>query len=94
VGELRVAHELGERRRGDRMGVMLVATIALFLAALAVPEAFAAHRVVFGVAFFFVVVAFVGLYTVVSRGRPDQLAAVLRMSRTVLLGATGFERGG
>jgi low temperature requirement protein LtrA len=68
-------------------GVMLVATIALFLAALAVPEAFAAHRAVFGVAFFFVVVAFVGLYTVVSRGRPDQLAAVLRMSRTVLLGA-------
>jgi low temperature requirement protein LtrA len=67
--------------------VMLLATVALFLAALAVPEAFEAHRLVFGVAFFVVVAAFVGLYAVVSKGQPDQLAAVLRMSRTVLPGA-------
>jgi low temperature requirement protein LtrA len=69
------------------LAVMLVATVALFLAALAVPEAFGAHRIVFGLALFVVVAAFIGLYAVVSKRQPDQLAAVLRMSRTVLLGA-------
>jgi low temperature requirement protein LtrA len=67
--------------------VMLFATAALFVAALAVPGAFGAERLVFGVAFFAVVVAFVGLYVIVSKREPDMLAAVLRMSLTVLLGA-------
>jgi low temperature requirement protein LtrA len=66
--------------------VILFATVALFLAALAVPEAFAEHRLVFGIAFFVVLAAFVGLYAVVSKHQPDQLAAVLRMSRTLLPG--------
>jgi Predicted membrane protein len=64
--------------------VMVFATAALFVAALAVPGAFGAERVVFGVAFFAVVAAFVGLYALVSKHEPDLLAAVLRMARTVL----------
>jgi low temperature requirement protein LtrA len=64
--------------------VMVCATAALFVAALAVPGAFGAERLVFGVAFFAVVAAFVGLYALVGKREPDLLAAVLRMARTVL----------
>jgi low temperature requirement protein LtrA len=64
--------------------VMVCATAALFVAALAVPGAFGAERLVFGVAFFVVVAAFVGLYALVGKREPDLLAAVLRMARTVL----------
>jgi len=67
--------------------VMLFATAALFVAALSVPGAFGSERYVFGVAFFAVVAAFVGLYAVVSKREPDLLAAVLRMSLTALPGA-------
>jgi low temperature requirement protein LtrA len=67
--------------------VMVFATGALFVAALAVPGAFGAERFVFGIAFFAVVAAFVGLYALVSKQEPDMLAAVLRMARTVLPGA-------
>ena len=66
--------------------VLLVATAALFVAALAVPDAFGAHRVTFGVALFVVVLAFVGLFALVSRDDPDEHAAVLRMTFTVLPG--------
>ena len=64
--------------------VMVFATAALFVAALAVPGAFGAERFVFGIAFFVVVAAFVGLYAVVSKHEPDMLAAVLRMAGAVL----------
>ncbi|HEX4525348.1 MAG TPA: low temperature requirement protein A [Gaiellaceae bacterium] len=64
--------------------VMVLATAALFVAALAVPGAFGTERFVFGFAFFAVVAAFVGLYALVSKQEPDLLAAVLRMARTVL----------
>jgi low temperature requirement protein LtrA len=67
--------------------VMVFATAALFVAALAVPGAFGAERFVFGGAFFAVVAAFVGLYALVSKQQPDLLAAVLRMARAVLPGA-------
>ena len=67
--------------------VIVFATAALFVAALAVPGAFGPERLVFGVAFFTVVAAFVGLYALVSKQEPDMLAAVLRMARTVLPGA-------
>jgi low temperature requirement protein LtrA len=67
--------------------VMVFATAALFVAALAVPRAFGAERLVFGVAFFAVVAAFVGLYALVSKHEPDLLAAVLRTTWTVLPGA-------
>jgi low temperature requirement protein LtrA len=69
------------------VGVMLFATGALFLAALAVPRAFGAQRFVFAVAFFTVLAGFVGLYALVGRREPDLLAAVLRVSWPVVSGA-------
>jgi low temperature requirement protein LtrA len=69
------------------LGMMLFATGALFVAALAVPEAFGAQRFVFAVAFFTVLASFVGLYALVSRREPDLLAAVLRISWPVVSGA-------
>ena len=65
----------------------LFATAALFIAALAVPDAFGSERLVFGIAFFSVVAAFVALYAVVSKDVPERLAAVLRMAPVVLCGA-------
>lgn len=69
------------------LGVMLFATGALFVAALAVPEAFGAQRFVFAVAFFTVLASFVGLYALVGKREPDLLAAVLRISWPVVSGA-------
>jgi hypothetical protein len=66
--------------------VLLFAVGALFVAALAVPDAFGRHRLLFALALFVVLAAFVGLYALVSKDVPDQLAAVLRMSRTVVPG--------
>jgi low temperature requirement protein LtrA len=66
---------------------LLFASGATFIAALAVPEAFGAHRLLFGVALFAVSATFVGLYALVSKHEPELLAAVLRISRTVLLAA-------
>jgi low temperature requirement protein LtrA len=68
------------------LGVMVFAAAALFVAALAVPDAFGTHRLTFGVAFLVVVVAFVGLYVAVSMDEPDQFRAVRRMSYTVVPG--------
>jgi low temperature requirement protein LtrA len=68
-------------------GVMLFATGALFVAALAVPEAFGARRFVFAVALFMVLAGFVGLYALVGKREPDLLAAVLRISWPVVSGA-------
>jgi low temperature requirement protein LtrA len=66
--------------------VLLIAMGALFIVALSVPDALGRHRLLFALALFVVLVAFVGLYALVSKDVPDQLAAVLRMSRTVLPG--------
>jgi low temperature requirement protein LtrA len=63
---------------------LLFATGASFIAALTVPEAFGAHRVLFAVALFVVLSAFVGLYALVGKREPELLAAVLRMARTLL----------
>ncbi len=52
---------------GVVLAVMLVATAALFVAALAVPEAFASHRLVFALAFLVVLVMFVGLFAIAGR---------------------------
>jgi low temperature requirement protein LtrA len=68
---------------GVVVATLLFATAAAFVAALAVPEAFGAHRFLFGVAFFVVVLAFVGLYAVVSRHEPE-FAAVLRTAWIVI----------
>jgi low temperature requirement protein LtrA len=71
---------------GPVLAVMLVAIGAMFVAALAVPEAFGRHRLVFGLAFLVVIFTFVGLFALAARDEPDLLTAVLRVARTTVLG--------
>jgi low temperature requirement protein LtrA len=72
---------------------------ALFVAALAVPEIFGAHGVVFGVAFLIVNVMHTALYSLAARGNRDLMTAVLRAGRWSLAGSAlilvaGFADGG
>ena len=66
---------------------LLVALIAMFLAALAVPHVFGDDGVLFGAAFLVVVVMHLSLYALAGRGNPDLFAAVLRLAPWTLLGA-------
>ena len=84
---------------GAVWGAMLVAMGAMFVAALAVPDAFGRHGVVFGVAFLIVNVMHLTLYALVARGDRDLLAAILRyapgaLSGAALILAAGFVHGG
>jgi low temperature requirement protein LtrA len=77
---------------------VLAAMAAMFVAALAVPDAFGRHGVVFGVAFMIVRVMHIALYALAGRGDPDLLAAVSRFAPTVLVAgsliiAAGFVDG-
>jgi low temperature requirement protein LtrA len=79
-------------------GTMLVAMAAMFIAALAVPEAFGDHGVVFGVAFLIVAVMQLTLYAVTARQDRDLLRAILRIAPWSLAGAVlivvaGFVHG-
>jgi low temperature requirement protein LtrA len=79
-------------------GALLVAMAAMFIAALAVPDAFGRHGVVFGVAFLIVNVMHLALYALGARDDRDLLAAILRIAPTALAGATlilaaGFVHG-
>src|SRR5439155_452930 len=67
---------------------LLVALIAMFLAALAVPGAFGDNGVLFGAAFLVVVSMHLALYALAGRGDPGLFAAVLRLAPWTLLGAT------
>jgi low temperature requirement protein LtrA len=85
---------------GGVWGAMLVAMAAMFIAALAVPEVFGRHGVVFGVAFLIVNVMHLALYALAARGDGDRdlLAAILRiaplaLSGAVLILAAGFVHG-
>ena len=83
---------------GAVWGAMLVAMAAMFVAALAVPEAFGRHGVVFGVAFLVVNVMYLTLYALGARGDRDLLAAILRSAPSALAGtaliiAAGFLDG-
>jgi low temperature requirement protein LtrA len=78
---------------------MLVAMAAMFVAALAVPDAFGRHGAVFGVAFLIVYVMYLALFALAGRGNPDLLAAVLRTAPSglvtaVLIIAAGFVQTG
>ena len=80
-------------------GAILVAMAAMFVAALAVPEAFDRHGVVFGVAFLIVNVVWLTLYALAARGDRDLVAAILRSAPSALAGAAlivaaGFVQGG
>jgi low temperature requirement protein LtrA len=66
---------------------MLVAMAAMFVAALAVPDAFGRHGVIFGVAFLIVRVMHVALYALAGRGDRDLLQAVLRITPSTVVGA-------
>jgi low temperature requirement protein LtrA len=84
---------------GAVWGAMLVAMAAIFVAALAVPDAFGRHGVVFGVAFLIVNVMYLTLYPLAARGDPDLLKAILRVAPSALAGAAlilaaGFVHGG
>jgi low temperature requirement protein LtrA len=84
---------------GAVWGAMLVAMAAMFVAGLAVPEAFGRHGVVFGVAFLIVNVMHLTLYALTARADRDLLAAILRYAPLALAGAAliiaaGFVHGG
>ena len=83
---------------GAVWGAMLFAMAAMFVAALAVPDAFGRHGVVFGVAFLIVNVMHLTLYTLGARDDRDLLAAILRIAPFALSGAAlilaaGFVHG-
>jgi low temperature requirement protein LtrA len=77
---------------------MFVVMAAMLIAALAVPEAFGDHGVIFGVAYLVVRSMHLALYALAARGDHDLLGAVLRMtpsstiSGVLILGA-GFLEG-
>jgi low temperature requirement protein LtrA len=79
-------------------GTVMVASGAMFVAALAVPEAFGRHGVVFGFAFLLVSLMWLALYALSARGNPDLSQAVLRVTPSSITGATliavaGFVHG-
>jgi low temperature requirement protein LtrA len=79
-------------------GAMLVAMGAMFVAALAVPDAFGRDGIVFGVAFLIVCVMYLALFALGGRGDRDLLAAILRMAPSLIVGAglifaAGFVHG-
>ncbi|HEU0248909.1 MAG TPA: low temperature requirement protein A [Gaiellaceae bacterium] len=84
---------------GAVSAAMLVAMAAMFVAALAVPDAFGSHGVLFGVAYLVVTVMHLTLYALSARRDPDLLAAILRVAPSALVGAAlivvaGFVDGG
>jgi low temperature requirement protein LtrA len=70
------------------LGTMIVASGAMFVGALAVPEAFGDHAVVFGLAFLIVAIMWLALYALSARGDRDLLQAVLRVAPFSIAGAT------
>jgi low temperature requirement protein LtrA len=77
---------------------MFAAMAAMLIVALAVPEAFDEHGVLFGVAYLFVRAMQLALYALAARGDPDLLAAVLRFTPSSLISAVliisaGFTEG-
>jgi low temperature requirement protein LtrA len=69
------------------LAVVLGAMAAMFVAALAVPDAFGDHGVIFGVAFLVVAVLYLALYALSARSDPELLSAILRIAPSTLLGA-------
>jgi low temperature requirement protein LtrA len=80
-------------------GTMMVAMAAMVIAALAAPEAFGRHGVVFGASFFVVAVMQVALYALSARDDRDLFNAILRIAPLSVSGAAvifvaGFVHGG
>ncbi len=74
-----------EPEEGPVRAGMFAAMAAMLVAALAVPEAFAAHGVLFGVAYLIVRLLQLQLYAVAGKRDPDLLSAVLRMTPSAAL---------
>jgi low temperature requirement protein LtrA len=77
---------------------MFAVMAAMLIAALAVPEAFDEHGVIFGVAYLVVRSMHLALYALAARGDHDLLGAVLRMTPSstisgVLILTAGFLEG-
>lgn len=64
--------------------VLLAAMAAMLVAAIAVPGAFAADALAFGIAYALVRVLHIAAYVRITRGDPDQHAAMLRLARPML----------
>jgi len=84
---------------GVALAAILAATGAIFIAALAVPDAFGGEGVLFGGAFLVASVTQVALYAWGARGEPDLLRAIVRVfpwviGGAVLILAAGFAHGG
>ena len=73
--------------RDEVLAAVLVAMGAMFVAALAVPEAFGSHGVLFGVTFLIVAVMYLALYALSARYEPELFGAILRIVPSGLLGA-------
>jgi low temperature requirement protein LtrA len=69
------------------LAAILLAMAAMFVAALAVPEAFGSHGVLFGVAFLIVNAMYLTLYVLSARPDRDLLAAIIRVVPSNLGGA-------
>ena len=77
---------------------MFAAMAAMLVVALAVPEAFGDHGVLFGVAYLAVRLLHIVLYVIPGKQDPDLLGAVVRFARTALVAsalliAAGFSDG-
>jgi low temperature requirement protein LtrA len=74
-----------EPEEGAVRAGMFAAMAAMLVVALAVPEAFDANAVLFGVAYLIVRLLHLLLYTLAGKRDPDLLTAVLRFTPTALL---------
>jgi low temperature requirement protein LtrA len=61
--------------------VIFAATAAMFVASLAVPDAFGEYGVLFGLAYFVVFLLQVLLFALATGGEPEQRRAILRLAR-------------
>ena len=88
-----------EPEEGPVRAGMFAAMAAMLVVALAVPEAFDAHGVLFGVAYLIVRLLHLQLYALAGKRDPDLLGAVLRFVPSATLGpvvilSAGFVDGG
>ncbi|MGH2714680.1 MAG: low temperature requirement protein A [Thermoleophilaceae bacterium] len=74
-----------EPEEGPVRAGMFAAMAAMLVVALAVPEAFGAHGVLFGIAYLIVRLLQLQLYAIAGKRDPDLLAAVLRMAPSATL---------
>ena len=97
VGYAWLTNTVDPEEGAPRLAV-LVAMAAMLVVALAVPEAFGDHGVIFGVAYLIVRAMHIALYAFAGRGDRDLLGAVMRLAVSSLIGsaliiAAGFADG-